>query len=70
MKGKAKLAGLDVERRLTLAQNLMQIQQRMGAAADPEQLKQQINELLHNLIPAQYNRFFPTLSIAAIKERA
>ena len=53
MKGKAKLAGLDVERRLTLAQNLMQIQQRMGAAADPEQLKQQINELLHNLIPSQ-----------------
>ena len=50
LEGKAKLAGLDVERRMKLAQNLMQIQQGMGAETDPEQVKQQINELLHNLM--------------------
>ena len=51
--GKAKLAGLDVERRMKLAQNLMQIQQRIDAETDPEQLRQQINELLHNLMQSK-----------------
>ena len=50
---KAKLAGLNVERRMKLAQNLMLIQQRIDAKTDSEQLKQQINELLHNLMPAK-----------------
>ena len=51
--GKAKLIGLDIERRMMLAQNLMQIQQRMGAETDPEQAQQQINELLHDLMQAK-----------------
>jgi hypothetical protein len=50
IEGKAKLAGLEVDGRMKLAQNLMQVQQQLGATTDPEEVKQQLNDLLHNLI--------------------
>jgi hypothetical protein len=50
IEGKAKLAGLEVDGRMKLAQNLMEVQQQIGETTDPEQLKQQLNDLLQNLI--------------------
>jgi hypothetical protein len=50
IEGKAKLAGLEVDGRMKLAQNLMQVQQQLGATSDPEEVKQQLNDLLQNLI--------------------
>ncbi|MFZ2406435.1 MAG: hypothetical protein WAW41_14970, partial [Methylobacter sp.] len=40
---KVKLAGLEIDGRMKLAQNLMQMQQQIGSDSDPEQVKQQIN---------------------------
>jgi hypothetical protein len=50
IEGKAKLAGLEVDGRMKLAQNLMQVQQQLGTTSDPEEVKQQLNDLLQNLI--------------------
>ncbi len=50
---KAKLAGLEIKRRMELVQNLMQVQQQMGAETDPELAKQQLNELLQNLMQSK-----------------
>ena len=47
---KARFAGLEVEGRMKLAQNLMQMQQQIGMESDPEELKQQINSILKNLM--------------------
>jgi hypothetical protein len=46
----AKLTTLEVESRMKLAQNLMQVQQQIGATSDPEEVKQQVSELLQNLM--------------------
>lgn len=50
MEAKAKLASLEIERRMSLAQDLMDIQQKIGSSTDPEEFKQQLNELLQNLV--------------------
>ncbi|MCK9397198.1 MAG: hypothetical protein M0Q44_16615 [Methylobacter sp.] len=51
---KAKLAELETEGRMKLAQQLMQMQQQLGAEkTDPEQIKQQIDEILQNLTHAK-----------------
>ena len=50
---KAKLAELEVERKMSLTQNLIQMQQQMGAETDPEQIKQQFNEILQNLMQSK-----------------
>ncbi len=50
IEGKAKLASLEVDGRMKLAKNLMEVQQQLSTATDPEEAKQQINELLQNLI--------------------
>lgn len=49
---KAKLLGLEVEGRMKLAQDLMLMQQKIDTAKDPEAVKQQINELMQNLMQA------------------
>lgn len=46
----AKLAGLEMDGRMKLAQDLMQMQQQMSETTDPEEAKQQLNELLQNLM--------------------
>lgn len=50
---KAKLAELEAGGRMKLAQNLMQMQQQLGAETDLEQFKQQINEILQNLVQSK-----------------
>ena len=50
IEAKANLAGLEVEGRMKLAQSLMQMQQQIGSEDDPEQVKQQINEILQDLM--------------------
>lgn len=50
---KAKLASLEIERRMDLAQNLMQVQLKMGAEPDPEQIKQQLNAILQDLMQSK-----------------
>jgi hypothetical protein len=50
IEGKSKLAGLEVDSRMKLAKNLMDVQQQIAATSDPEEVKQQLNELLQNLI--------------------
>lgn len=50
---KAKLAELEVERKMHLTQNLIQMQQQIGAETDPEQIKQQLNEILQNLMQSK-----------------
>ncbi len=50
IEAKAKLASLEVDARMKLAQNLMQMQQQIGATSDPEEIKQQMGELLQNLM--------------------
>ncbi|MGZ8183875.1 MAG: hypothetical protein ACXWT1_18130 [Methylobacter sp.] len=50
---RVKLAGLEIDGRMKLAQNLMQMQQQIGSDSDPEQVKQQINEILQNLMQAK-----------------
>ncbi len=53
---KAKLAELEIERKMNLTQNLLQMQQQMSAETDPEQIKQQFNEMLQNIMqPKQAN---------------
>lgn len=47
---KIKLASLEIDGRMKLAQNLMQMQQQIGNDTDSEQVKQQINEILQNLM--------------------
>ena len=49
---KAKLASLEIDNRMKLAQNLMKMQQQISASSDPEEVKQQINELLQELMQA------------------
>lgn len=51
--GKAKLDALEVDRRMKLAQSLMQMQQQIGTETDSEQVKQQINEILQNLMQSK-----------------
>ncbi|HEY8034316.1 MAG TPA: hypothetical protein VIF37_01860 [Methylobacter sp.] len=53
IEAKAKLANLEVEGRMKLSQSLMQVQQQIGQETDPEQIKQQLNDLLQNLITAK-----------------
>lgn len=53
IEAKAKLAGLEVEGRMKLSQSLMQVQQQIGQETDPEQIKQQLNELMQNLMTAK-----------------
>jgi hypothetical protein len=50
IEAKAKLAGLEVEGRMKLSQSLMQVQQQIGQETDPDQIKQQLNELMQNLM--------------------
>lgn len=50
---KAKLNSLEIERRMELAQDLMQVQLQMGAAADTEKVKQQLNALLQGLLQSK-----------------
>ncbi len=50
MEAKAKLAGLEVEGRMNLVQDLMRVQQEIGKSNDPEEVKKQLNELLQNLV--------------------
>ena len=50
IEAKAKLASLEVEGRNKLAQSLMAMQTQIGADANPEQIKQQLNEILQDLI--------------------
>lgn len=50
LEAKAKLANMEVERRMGLAQELMDMQQKIGSSSDPEEVKQQLNELLQNLV--------------------
>ena len=49
METKSKLASLEIDNRMKLAQNLIQMQQTIGAETDPEQIKEQLNEMLKNL---------------------
>jgi hypothetical protein len=53
IEAKAKLAGLEVEGRMKLSQSLMQVQQQIGQETDPEQIKQQLNDLMQNLMMAK-----------------
>lgn len=53
IEAKAKLANLEVEGRMKLSQGLMQVQQQIGQETDPEQIKQQLNELMQNLMVAK-----------------
>lgn len=46
---KSKLASLEIDNRMKLAQNLIQMQQTIGAETSPEQIKEQLNEMLKNL---------------------
>jgi hypothetical protein len=50
---KIKLAGMEIDGRMKLAQNLMQMQQQIGTETDPELVKQQLNEILQNLIQSK-----------------
>lgn len=50
LEAKSKLANLEVDVRMKLAQSLMEMQQKIGAETDPEQVKQQINDMLNNLV--------------------
>ncbi|MDD5755534.1 MAG: hypothetical protein PHN45_12400, partial [Methylococcales bacterium] len=50
LEAKSKLANLEVDVRMKLAQNLMEMQQKIGSETDPEQVKQQINDILNNLV--------------------
>jgi hypothetical protein len=52
IEAKAKLAGLEAERRIKLSQSLIQMQQQIGQETNPEQIKQQLNNILENLIKA------------------
>lgn len=47
---KTKLAGEEMARRTALSQELMKLQQSLGQEPTPAQLKQQVDNLLHNLI--------------------
>jgi len=47
---KAKLAELEIERRMKLSQNLMQLHQQIGVETDPEQVKQQVQDILEGLM--------------------
>ncbi|HEY8159479.1 MAG TPA: hypothetical protein VIF10_12325 [Methylobacter sp.] len=50
---KVKLAGLEIDGRMKLAQHLMQMQQKIGTETDPEQVKQQLSEILQNLMESK-----------------
>ncbi|MGZ5613801.1 MAG: hypothetical protein ACXWE2_04010 [Methylobacter sp.] len=50
---KAKLTGLEIEKKMQLTQNLIQMQQQIGAETDPEMIKQQFNEMVQNLMQAK-----------------
>jgi hypothetical protein len=50
LEAKSKLANLEVDVRMKLAQNLMEMQQKIGTETDSEQVKQQINDMLNNLV--------------------
>lgn len=50
---KAKLAELEIERRMKLSQKLMDLQQQLGAESDPEQVKQQLNNIMQSLMVAK-----------------
>jgi hypothetical protein len=47
---KVRLAGMEIDGRMKLAQHLMQMQQQIGTETDPELVKQQLNEILKNLM--------------------
>lgn len=50
IEAKAKLASLEVEGRNKLAQSLMDMQSKIGTDANPEEIKQQLNEVLQDLM--------------------
>lgn len=50
--GRARLASLEVDGRMKLAQNIIQMQQQIDGETNPEAVKQQMNELLQGLIKA------------------
>lgn len=50
METRAKLAELEIERRMKLSQDLMQLHQQIGAESDPEQVKQQVQGILEGLM--------------------
>ncbi|MGZ5059384.1 MAG: hypothetical protein ACXWAA_13200 [Methylobacter sp.] len=50
---KARLAELEIEKKMHLTQNLIQMQQQIGVETDPEQIKQQFNEMVQNLMQAK-----------------
>jgi len=50
---KARLTELEIEKKMHLTQNLIQMQHQIGAETDPEQIKQQFNEMVQNLMQAK-----------------
>lgn len=50
--GRARLASLEVDGRMKLAQNIIQMQQQIDGETNPEAVKQQMNELLQGLMKA------------------
>ncbi|HEY8219087.1 MAG TPA: hypothetical protein VIF86_03210 [Methylobacter sp.] len=50
---RVKLAGLEIDGRMKLAQHLMLMQQQIGTETDPELVKQQLNEILQNLMQSK-----------------
>lgn len=50
---KIKLAGMEIDGRMKLAQNLMQMHQQISTETDPELVKQQLNEILQNLMQSK-----------------
>lgn len=50
LEDKAKLTGLEVESRMKLVQILIQMQRQMGDGVDPEQIRQQINNVMQGLM--------------------
>ncbi len=53
LEAKSKLANLEVDVRMKLAQSLMEMQQKIGAETDSEQVKQQISDILNNLVKSK-----------------
>lgn len=49
LEAKSKLVNLETDSRMKLAQNLIQMQQTIGSETNPEDIKEQINEMLKSL---------------------
>ncbi len=49
LEAKSKLATLEIDNRMKLAQNLIQVQQTIGAETSPDEIKEQLNDILKGL---------------------